>query len=137
MLEIAKGKYERISEEGFEEMLRALEVNFFLRKAAVTSNPVMEITEKDGLWTIKMATIVKSIERYFRINKPFDEITADGREVASVMMLEGNRMVLVQNAKKAGHKSTIAIREFDYEGCTLTTEIIGENVICVQKFKRI
>ena len=37
------GKYERVSAEHYEEFLKALDVNFLLRKAATCSTPVMEV----------------------------------------------------------------------------------------------
>lgn len=37
------GKYERVSAENYDEFLKALDVNFLLRKAATVSTPVMEV----------------------------------------------------------------------------------------------
>jgi hypothetical protein len=137
MVDIAVGKYQRISEENFEEVLRVLEVNIFLRKVATASTPQMKNGEEDGLWTIRMSTILKAIERSFRIGEPYDEITADGRDVSSIMTVVGDTFILLQNAKKVGQKSTKAIREFTNDGCILTTEVIGTDVVAVQKYKRI
>lgn len=38
-MEAFKGKYERTSAEKYEEMLKELDVNFLLRKAATASTP--------------------------------------------------------------------------------------------------
>ena len=43
-MDIAKGKYERTSADGYDELLKALDVNFLLRKAATASTPVMEVS---------------------------------------------------------------------------------------------
>ena len=43
MVDIAKGKYERTDAENYDEFLKALDVNFLLRKAATASTPVMEV----------------------------------------------------------------------------------------------
>ena len=43
MVDIAKGKFERTSAENYDEMLKALDVNFLLRKAATASTPTMEV----------------------------------------------------------------------------------------------
>ena len=53
MEEKAKGKYERVSEEKYDDFLKALGVNFMLRKAATVSTPVMEVSELGGVWSIK------------------------------------------------------------------------------------
>ena len=43
-MDIAKGKYERTSADNYDELLKALDVNFLLRKAATASTPVMEVS---------------------------------------------------------------------------------------------
>ncbi len=42
------GKYERTSATGYEDFLKALDVNFLLRKAATVSTPVMEVRRTNG-----------------------------------------------------------------------------------------
>jgi hypothetical protein len=46
---------------------QALDVNFLLRKAATVSTPVMEVSEEDGVWTIKTSTTLKSMELKFKV----------------------------------------------------------------------
>ena len=43
-MDIAKGKFERTDAENYDELLKALDVNFLLRKAATASTPVMEVS---------------------------------------------------------------------------------------------
>merc|ERR1711970_1716043 len=68
-----KGKYERTSADKYEELLKELDVNFLLRKAATVSTPVMEVTEDGGVWTIKTSTTLKTMELKFKLGEPFDE----------------------------------------------------------------
>merc|ERR1712219_728 len=131
------GKFTRISSENYDEFLKALDVNFLLRKAATASTPVMEVTESGGEWTIKTSTVLKSMELKFKVGEKFDETTPDGRAVDSIVTVEGNKFICVQTAKKEGEKSTKSIREFTDEGCTMTMEVTGSDVSCVQKFKRL
>ena len=137
MIELAKGKYLRVSEENYDELLTTLNVSWLLRKAATASTPQQEISENDGLWTIKTSTTMKTIELKFKMDESFDEITPDGRDVSSVASVEGNKLVLVQNAKKKNQQSTRSIREFTTEGFVLTIEVLGTGVTSIQKFKRI
>ena len=136
-MEIAKGTYERISTENFDEFLTALDVNILVRKAATASSPCLEVTEENGLWTIKTSTPLSKAEFKFKIGEKFDEITPDGRAACSLMTVEGNKFVCVQTAKVDGEKSTKSVRQFTEEGCTVTIEILGSNVICSQQFKRL
>merc|ERR1711962_1366310 len=135
--DIALGKYERTSAEKYNELLTALGVNFLLRKAATASTPVMEVKEQGGEWSIKTSTVLKSMELKFKLGEKFDETTPDGRSVSSIVTREGDKFVCVQTATKEGQKSTKSTREFTPEGCTLTIEVTGEDLISTQVFKRV
>ena len=137
MVDIAKGKYDRVSAENCDEVLKALNINFLLRKAATISTPQMEVTEEDGVWTIKTSTILKTLELKFKVGVPFEETTPDGRHVSSLVTAEGNKFICVQTAKKSGEMSTKSVREFSEDECVVTFQIIGTEVVSVQKFKRI
>merc|ERR1712168_772057 len=129
---------ERTSAEKYEELLKELDVNFLLRKAATVSTPVMEVTEDGGVWTIKTSTTLKTMELKFKLGEPFDETTPDGREVTAVCSLEGGKIVSVQKAKKEGQKSTKSTREMNgADELIYTMTIDGSDIVCVQKFKRI
>ena len=154
-MEAFKGKYERTSAEGYEEFLKALDVSYLLRKAATVSTPIVEITENKGVWSIKSSTTLKSMELKFKVNivfknilqsfllfkigEEFEETTPDGRDVRAVVKYEGGKIVTVQNAKKAGQKSTRSVREMNGPDELIYTMTIEgqDNLVCVQKFKRI
>merc|ERR1712111_238223 len=133
-----KGSYTRTSADNYEEMLKILDVNFLLRKAATVSTPVMEITEDGGVWTITTSTTSKTMELKFKLGEEFDETTPDGRDVTAVVNLEGGKIVTVQKAKKEGQKSTKSVREMNgADELIYTMTIDGHDMVCVQKFKRV
>merc|ERR1712126_54819 len=132
-----KGTYERSAAENYEAFLDALGVGMILKKAATASTPVMEVTEEGGQWTIKTSTTLKSMELKFKVGENFEETTPDGRNVDSIVTVDGNKFVCVQTAKKEGEKSTKSTREFTEEGCTYTIEVTGTDVVSKQVFKRL
>lgn len=132
-----EGKYERVSAENYDEALKALDVNFLLRKAATASTPIMEVSKEGDVYTIKTSTTLKSMELKFELGKEFEETTPDGRPVTAIVTQEGDKLICVQTAKKEGHKSTKTIREFKEDECVMTMEVIGTGVTCTQTFKRI
>ena len=135
-----KGKYKRISTENYKEMLQEFDINFLFIKAATSSSapvPVIEISEENGQWTIKTSSALKSFSRTFKLGEPFNETTADGREVTSVILLEEGKLVSVQKAKKQGVKSTRSVREIEGDEMTYTITVEGTNTVCVQKFVRV
>jgi cellular retinoic acid-binding protein 2 len=137
-MEAFKGTYERTSAENYEDMLKLLDVNMLLRKAACASTPKMEVSDAGGVWTIKTSTTLKTMELKFKLGEQFDETTPDGREVTAVVNLDGGKIVTVQKAKKDGEKSTKSVREMNgTDEMIYTMTIDGSDLVCVQKFKRI
>merc|ERR1712156_891316 len=118
------GTFTRVSEEGYEDFLKVLNVGFMLRKAALASTPVMTITEAGGNWTMVTKTTMKSIELKFRLGEEFDETTTDGRKVATTVTMEGNTLVTNQRGKD-GSKDVKAVREFNEDGLVLTMTCDG------------
>ena len=67
-MDALKGKFERISSENYEDLLKELSVSWLLRKAALASTPVVDITEVNGLWSIKSSTSLNTVELKFKVD---------------------------------------------------------------------
>ena len=80
-MEAFKGKYTRTSAEKYEEFLKEMNVGYLLRKAATVSTPTLEVSEADGVWTIKTSTTLKSMELKFKVS----ERTDTNRELQSLL----------------------------------------------------
>jgi cellular retinoic acid-binding protein 2 len=120
-------------------MLKLLDVNMLLRKAACASTPKMEVSDAGGVWTIKTSTTLKSMDLKFKLGEEFDETTPDGRQTRALINVKGGKIVCTQTAKKATEKSTRSVRELNGPDELIYTMTIDEanGVTCVQKFKRI
>merc|ERR1712126_403151 len=101
VMDAFKGKFDRTTEEKYEDLLKLLNVGYLLRKAATVSNPVVDITECAGVWTITSSTTLKSMELKFKLNEEFDETTADGRDVKTLVTFEDNKIVAMQKDKNS------------------------------------
>merc|ERR1712126_22184 len=138
VMDAFKGKFDRTTEEKYEDLLKLLNVGYLLRKAATVSNPVVDITECAGVWTITSSTTLKSMELRFKLNEEFDETTADGRDVKTLVTFEDNKIVAMQKAKNSKHKNTKLVYEIVASGELVhTVTVPGETLVCVQKFKRV
>merc|ERR1712038_1610603 len=131
-----EGTYERVSADNYDEFLKALDVNFLLRKAATASSPVMTVTQEDGVWTFKTSTVLKSMELKFKLDEEFEETTPDGREVKAIVKRDGDKFISEQTAKKEGQKSTEVVREFFDDKVVQTMKVLGTDVVCTQVFTR-
>eukprot|EP00091_Calanus_sinicus_P016872 TRINITY_DN364_c0_g1_i1.p1 TRINITY_DN364_c0_g1~~TRINITY_DN364_c0_g1_i1.p1 ORF type:complete len:135 (-),score=67.83 TRINITY_DN364_c0_g1_i1:119-523(-) len=128
------GSYTQTSKDNYEEFLKALNVGFILRKAALASTPVMTISEAGGKWTMITKTTVKSIELNFKLGEEFEEETTDGRKCKTTVTMDGNKLITTQKAMKAGEKDVVAVREFNDGGLTMTMTCDG--VTSTQTYKR-
>jgi len=87
-----------------------------------------------GEWTIKLLTMLESMELKFKIGEIFNQKTRHGREVTFLVELQGNKLIITQMAKKAGErKGTL---EFFDDKCIFTIEILDSDFICKRTFTR-
>lgn len=70
------------SSENFDAFMAAVGVGYLTRKLGNASKPLVTINQ-DGPkdFTLKQESLVKTSSISFSLDKPFDEVTADGREV--------------------------------------------------------
>ena len=81
------------------------------------------------------ATSLKKVELNFELGKPFDETTTDGREVTTTVTMEGdNKLITVQEPKKAGSKKVEVVRTFTDTG--ISVQMKCDAVVSDQFFKR-
>lgn len=85
-----------------------LGVGIMTRKMGSSVSPVIELTENNGVYTLKTTSAFKNSEIKFKLGEEFDEETADGRKVKCVCTLDGNKLIQVQK----GEKETTIEREF-------------------------
>jgi len=124
------GKFKLTSSEHFDEYMKALDVGMMTRTMANKATPVQEITANGDEITIKTTTTFKTTEIKFKPGQEFDETTADGRDVKSVINWEGDKLVQVQKGKK----ETKLTRE--WAGEELTMVLTVDDVVCTRKYKR-
>merc|ERR1712071_138229 len=126
------GKYALDTSENFEEFMKALGVGIMLRKLGSSSKPTVEFSIKDGEWTFKTISTLKTTEIKFRLGEEVTETTLDGRECKTVFTQEGNKLIQTQNALKG--KSAKYTREFNDTEMIAISECDG--VISKRTYKR-
>ncbi|CAG2053875.1 unnamed protein product [Timema podura] len=122
-------KYKLVSSENFDEYMKALGVGLVTRKMGNALSPVIELTEAGGVYTFKTSTTFRSTEITAKLGVEFDEETADGRKVKSLLTLENNKLVHVQK----GEKDTTLIREFSPEQVKATMTV--DDIVCTRIYK--
>ena len=76
------GKWQLTQSENFDEFMSALGVGYLTRKLGNASKPLVTVSQLGPReYEIKQESLVKTSATKFKIDEPFDETTADGRQV--------------------------------------------------------
>ncbi|KAF7210939.1 cellular retinoic acid-binding protein 2b isoform X2 [Nothobranchius furzeri] len=132
------GKWKMKSSENFEELLKALGVNVFLRKIAVAaaSSPTVEITQQEEMLSIKTSTSVRTTHVSFTVGQSFDETTVDGRPCTSFPKWETDQKISCeQTLLKGDGPKTSWTRELTTNGELILTMTAGD-VVCTRVYER-
>ena len=79
---VVYGKWQLFQSENFEEFVSRLGVSYLVRKLGNKSTPVVTVSKDDNdVMSFKQESLVSTTEIKCKIGEPFDEKTADGREV--------------------------------------------------------
>ncbi|KMQ97189.1 myelin p2 [Lasius niger] len=122
-------RYKLQTSEKFDEYMKALGVGMVTRKMGATVSPVVELTEKDGVYTLKTTSTFKNTEIKFKLGEEFEEETVDGRKVKSICTLDGNKLVQVQK----GDKNTTIDREFTPTEMKAIMKV--DDIVCTRVYK--
>lgn len=94
------GEYTFVSSENFDEFLKALGVNFLLRKTVGALKPTFIIkAEEDGSIVFKSVSTFKTTETKFKLDEEFEEKRMDGVTCKSVVSQDGNKLIQKQQSE--------------------------------------
>jgi len=125
------GRFKLTSSENFDEFLKELGVNFVLRNLAKTSTPTVEITKDGDSYTLKTITAIKNSEIKFELGKEFEEARMDGKNVKTVVVADGNKLVQTQ----FGDKEVKIVRELNGDELKVTCTV--GPVVSVRVYNRV
>ncbi|XP_005006766.1 LOW QUALITY PROTEIN: retinol-binding protein 1 [Cavia porcellus] len=128
------GYWKMLSNENFEEYLRALDVNVALRKIANLLKPDKEIEQDGDHMIIRTLSTFRNYIMDFQVGKEFEEdLTGiDDRKCMTTVSWDGDKLQCVQKGEKEGRGWTQWI-----EGDELHLEMRVQGVVCKQVFKKV
>ncbi|KAK7159554.1 hypothetical protein R3I94_005790 [Phoxinus phoxinus] len=127
------GCWKMISNDNFEEYLKALDVNVAIRKIAVLLKPDKDITQNGDHFVIKTVSTFKNYDMDFVAGQEFEEDlgSVDGRKCMTTITWDGDKLVCVQKGEIEGRGWTHWI-----EGDELHLELRAAGVVSKQVFKK-
>uniref|UniRef100_A0A4W5PIQ7 Retinol binding protein 1, cellular, tandem duplicate 1 n=1 Tax=Hucho hucho TaxID=62062 RepID=A0A4W5PIQ7_9TELE len=98
------GYWKMISNDNFEEYLKALDVNVAIRKIATLLKPDKDINHDGDHIVIKTLSTFKNYNMDFHVGKEFEEDLSgvDDRKCMTTISWEGENLVCVQKGEKEG-----------------------------------
>uniref|UniRef100_H2T5W0 Cellular retinoic acid-binding protein 1 n=1 Tax=Takifugu rubripes TaxID=31033 RepID=H2T5W0_TAKRU len=121
------GRWEMVTNENFEEVMKALDIDFATRKIASHLHQTKVIVQKGDKFETQTLSTFRNYEVNFTIGEEFEEQTKalDNRKVMTLVTWDGDKLVCVQRGEKAnrGWKQWI-------EGDLLHLEITALDKVC-------
>uniref|UniRef100_A0A8C7NH01 Retinol binding protein 1, cellular, tandem duplicate 1 n=1 Tax=Oncorhynchus mykiss TaxID=8022 RepID=A0A8C7NH01_ONCMY len=98
------GYWKMISNDNFEEYLKALDVNVAIRKIATLLKPDKDISHDGDHVVIKTLSTFKNYNMDFSVGKEFEEDLSgvDDRKCMTTISWEGDKLLCVQKGEKDG-----------------------------------
>ncbi|KAJ8000360.1 hypothetical protein DPEC_G00204020 [Dallia pectoralis] len=132
------GTWKMKTSENFEELLKVLGVNVFVRKIAVAaaSRPAVEISQQGESLSIQTSTSVRTTHISFTVGQSFNETTVDGRPCTSTPRWETeSKITCEQTLQKGEGPKTAWTRELTNDGEMILTMSAGD-VVCTRVYQR-
>ncbi|KAK5928951.1 hypothetical protein CgunFtcFv8_010228 [Champsocephalus gunnari] len=127
------GRWEMVSNDKFEDILKAIDIDFATRKIASHLSQTKEIVQDGDKFETKTLSTFRNYEVNFTIGEEFEEHTKglDNRKVMTTVTRDGDKLVCVQKGEKdnRGWKQWL-------EGDMLHLEIHVLDKVCHQVFKK-
>merc|ERR1712062_954638 len=92
--------------------MAALGIGYLTRKLGNQSKPLVTISKEGEEWSMKQESLVKTTETKFKMDKQFEELTADGRKVLTTNKVIGPNLLLQEMLGTGGGKDSVCTREF-------------------------
>ncbi|KAM9442794.1 retinol-binding protein 2-like [Salvelinus alpinus] len=127
------GQWVMVTNENFEDIMKAIDIDFATRKIAAHLTQTKVIVQNGDKFETKTLSTFRNYEVNFTVGEEFEEVTKglDNRTIQTLVTWDGDTLVAVQKGEKAnrGWKQWI-------EGDLLHLDIYVEDKVCKQVFKK-
>lgn len=124
-------KYKLTSSEKLDEYLKAIGVGLVTRKMGATVSPVIELNKDGDNFVLSSHSTFKNMTTKFQPGIEFDDETADGRKVKSVITIDGNVLTEIQKDPKG--KETSIERTFSDKEVKIVCKV--DDIVCTRVYK--
>ncbi|XP_021938043.1 fatty acid-binding protein, adipocyte-like [Zootermopsis nevadensis] len=129
------GKYQLEKNENLDGYFKAIGVPYVARKMMAASTPVVEISCKDEIWTVKTSTLIRTTVLNFKVGEEYDEVMPSGEVLKNTTTLEDDELRTISKIPDGSQTS----RSYSFSDTgmllTLTHEKSGQTA--KRHFKRL
>ncbi|KAI4895020.1 hypothetical protein NFI96_025008, partial [Prochilodus magdalenae] len=96
------GRWEMVSNENFDELMKALDIDFATRKIAAHLTQTKVLVQNGDKFETKTLSTFRNYEVNFTVGVEFEEYTKglDNRVVKTLVQWDGDKLVCVQKGEK-------------------------------------
>merc|ERR1712227_385004 len=95
------GNWETVEQENWDKVMKALEVGWITRKAALYATSYINLSKLGDTYTLKWKIAVKTGTADFKEGQEFEEWSPDGRKVKTTCEMDGDTFKAVQRGEPA------------------------------------
>jgi len=124
------GKYNFVSQDNFEEYLKAAGVGMMQRKVIAKTSPDILVEVNGNDVSMTTVTSLKTMVFKYTLGQEYEADPGTGRSCKYITTREGDKFI----TKEVADPSSVATREFTSDGLVMTMTTKG--VTGTRKFKR-
>ncbi|XP_014215593.1 cellular retinoic acid-binding protein 2-like [Copidosoma floridanum] len=107
------GNYQHVKNENLDEYFKVIGVPYIPRKMMSMTSPRLEISKaEDDKWSIRIITMMRTVELTFKIGEEFEESMPAGVTLKNVASLEEDGSLVI---KSEGPNNTKVTRKYDLQ----------------------
>lgn len=129
MPQVWEGRRYSLSESSnFDAYMKEIGVGFAKRKIGSAMTPTIELRKHGDEYCLITGSGFHEDITKFKSGEPFTEIGTDGKDVQTVITIEGNKMI----QKTESHPPQLIVNDFGEKEMVATLK--ANNVTCTRKF---
>ncbi|KAI0984383.1 hypothetical protein GJ496_002915 [Pomphorhynchus laevis] len=135
MVTAIAGKWKMESSENFEEYMKALNVNWHMRKIGAIAKPTITFTISGDQWEMVTESPLKTTKLLFKLNEEVECVAPYDEKTTSIFTIVDEK-ILRETQKQKDAVLTVIDRQLDSKDHMVTT-CTAKDVVCKRIYKRL
>ncbi|KAI0984385.1 hypothetical protein GJ496_002917 [Pomphorhynchus laevis] len=138
MVTAIAGKWKLESSENFEEYMKALNVNWHMRKIGAIAKPTITFTISGDQWEMEIGSpeTLETTKLLFKLNEEVECVALHDEKATSIFNIVDDK-ILRETQKHKDAVLTVIDRQLEDSNDRMVTTCTAKDVVCKRIFKRL